>query len=159
MQTSCSGGRVVCVKTSGWVWGERIKSSTKEKELIWYLPFYYAKQCFYLYDNWMIRRDWQESWMFLSDKRYFRDLASPEASVREAAAISLVTRLQEIQKQYKMLPDKESVDGGLMLEAQKNDGLDNCAPHLRYALGRLIRGVSSSREVISFSGSVLVSRS
>lgn len=97
--------------------------------------------------------------MFLSDKRYFRDLASPDASVREAAAISLVTRLQEIQKQYKMLPDKESVDGGLMLEAQKNDGLDNCAPHLRYALGRLIRGVSSSREVISFSGSVLVSRS
>lgn len=73
-------------------------------------------------------------------------MASPEASVREAAAISLVTRLQEIQKQYKMLPDKESVDGGLMLEAQKNDGLDNCAPHLRYALGRLIRGVSSSRE-------------
>ncbi|KAJ4909550.1 Uncharacterized protein Rs2_04171 [Raphanus sativus] len=77
---------------------------------------------------------------------YVMDLASPEASVREAAAISLVMRLQEIQKQYKMLPDKESVDGGLMLEAQKNDGLDNCAPHLRYALGRLIRGVSSSRE-------------
>lgn len=78
---------------------------------------------------------------------YFRDLASPEGSVREAAATSLVTRLQEIQKQYEMLPDKESVDGGLMLEAEKNDGLDNCAPHLRYALRRLIRGVSSSREV------------
>ncbi|KAF8118445.1 hypothetical protein N665_0005s0203 [Sinapis alba] len=77
---------------------------------------------------------------------YFRDLASPEASVREAAASSLVTRLQEIQKQYEVLPDKESVDGGLMLEAEKNDGLDNCAPHLRYALRRLIRGVSSSRE-------------
>ncbi|CDY58264.1 BnaAnng15090D [Brassica napus] len=77
---------------------------------------------------------------------YFRDLASPEGSVREAAATSLVTRLQEIQKQYEMLPDKESVDGGLMLEAEKNDGLDNCAPHLRYALRRLIRGVSSSRE-------------
>lgn len=89
---------------------------------------------------------------------YFRDLASPEASVREAAAASLVARLQEIQKRYEMLPDKESVDGGLMLEAEKNDGLDNCAPHLRYALRRLIRGVSSSREVcciyISFSGSV-----
>ncbi|KAF3549544.1 hypothetical protein DY000_02005850 [Brassica cretica] len=77
---------------------------------------------------------------------YFRDLASPEGSVREAAATSLVTRLQEIQKQYEMLPDKGSVDGGLMLEAEKNDGLDNCAPHLRYALRRLIRGVSSSRE-------------
>uniref|UniRef100_A0A1J3DHH6 DNA polymerase V n=1 Tax=Noccaea caerulescens TaxID=107243 RepID=A0A1J3DHH6_NOCCA len=77
---------------------------------------------------------------------YFRDLASSDASVREAAAASLVSRLQEIQKQYEMLPDKESVDGGLMLEAEKNDGLDNCAPHLRYALRRLIRGVSSSRE-------------
>lgn len=78
---------------------------------------------------------------------YFTDLASSDASVREAAAESLVLRLQEIQKQYEMLPDKESVDGGLMLEAEKNDGLDNCAPHLRYALRRLIRGVSSSREV------------
>jgi DNA polymerase phi len=77
---------------------------------------------------------------------YFTDLASSDASVREAAAESLVLRLQEIQKQYEMLPDKESVDGGLMLEAEKNDGLDNCAPHLRYALRRLIRGVSSSRE-------------
>lgn len=78
---------------------------------------------------------------------YFRDLASSDASVREAAAESVVLRLQEIQKQYEMLPDKESVDGGLMLEAEKNDGLDNCAPQLRYALRRLIRGVSSSREV------------
>ncbi|CAH8280787.1 unnamed protein product [Arabidopsis lyrata] len=77
---------------------------------------------------------------------YFTDLASSDASVREAAAESLVLRLQEIQKQYEMLPNKESVDGGLMLEAEKNDGLDNCAPHLRYALRRLIRGVSSSRE-------------
>ncbi|KAL1215405.1 hypothetical protein V5N11_021833 [Cardamine amara subsp. amara] len=77
---------------------------------------------------------------------YFRDLASSDASVREAAAESLVSRLQEIQKQYEMLADKDSVDGGLMLEAEKNDGLDNCAPHLRYALRRLIRGVSSSRE-------------
>lgn len=29
---------------------------------------------------------------------YFTDLTSPDASVREAAATSLVTRLQEIQK-------------------------------------------------------------
>ncbi|XP_010461774.1 PREDICTED: myb-binding protein 1A-like isoform X2 [Camelina sativa] len=77
---------------------------------------------------------------------YFTDLASSDASVREAAAESLVLKLQEIQKQYEMLPDKESADGELMLEAEKNDGLDNCAPHLRYALRRLIRGVSSSRE-------------
>ncbi|CAH8363308.1 unnamed protein product [Eruca vesicaria subsp. sativa] len=77
---------------------------------------------------------------------YFRDLASPDSLIREAAATSLVKRLQEIQKQYESLPDKETIDGGLMLEAEKNDGLDNCAPHLRYALRRLIRGVSSSRE-------------
>ncbi|CAH2043527.1 unnamed protein product [Thlaspi arvense] len=76
----------------------------------------------------------------------FRDMASYKASVREAAATSLMSTLQEIQKQYDNLPDKESVDGGLMLEAEKNDGLDNCAPHLRYAIRRLIRGVSSSRE-------------
>ncbi|KAF3539862.1 hypothetical protein F2Q69_00025432 [Brassica cretica] len=80
---------------------------------------------------------------------YFTDLASPDASVREAAAASLVTRLQEIHKQYETLPDKESIDRGLMLEAEKNDGLDNCAPHLRYALRRVIRGVSSSRDRIS----------
>lgn len=78
---------------------------------------------------------------------YFTDLASSDASVREAAAESLLLRLQEIQNLYEMSPDKESVDGGLMLEAEKNDGLDTCAPHLRYALRRLIRGVSSSREV------------
>ncbi|KAJ0238288.1 hypothetical protein HA466_0243780 [Hirschfeldia incana] len=77
---------------------------------------------------------------------YFTDLTSPDASVREAAATSLATRLQKIQKQYDFLPDKESIDGGLMLEAEKNDGLENCAPHVRYALRRLIRGVSSSRE-------------
>ncbi|CAN8251658.1 unnamed protein product [Cochlearia groenlandica] len=77
---------------------------------------------------------------------YFTDLASPEASVREEAASSLVSILQENQKQYEMLPDKESINGGLVLEAEKNDGLDNCAPQLRYALRRLVRGVSSSRE-------------
>ncbi|KAG2284510.1 hypothetical protein Bca52824_055730, partial [Brassica carinata] len=65
---------------------------------------------------------------------------------REAAAASLVTRLQEIKKQYETLPDKESIDRRLMLEAEKNVGLDNCAPHLRYALRRVIRGVSSSRD-------------
>ncbi|XP_010520647.1 PREDICTED: DNA polymerase V [Tarenaya hassleriana] len=77
---------------------------------------------------------------------YFRDLASADASVRKTAAESLLLRLQEIQKQYEMLPDKDSVNGGLMLEAEKNDGLDDCAPHLRYTIRRLIRGVSSSRE-------------
>lgn len=36
--------------------------------------------------------------------------------------IWLLLSVQEIQKRYEMLPDKESVDGGLMLEAEKNDG-------------------------------------
>ncbi|KAJ4900321.1 Uncharacterized protein Rs2_14272 [Raphanus sativus] len=60
--------------------------------------------------------------------------------------IWLLLSVQEIQKRYEMLPDKESVDGGLMLEAEKNDGLDNCAPHLRYALRRLLFVVSFLRE-------------
>ncbi|KAF2562509.1 hypothetical protein F2Q70_00018988 [Brassica cretica] len=88
---------------------------------------------------------------------YFTDLASPDASVREAAAASLVTRLQEIHKQYETLPDKESIDRGLMLEAEKNDGLDNCAPHLRFALRKVIRGVSSSRDVYFLSFSLRIS--
>ncbi|EMS61721.1 DNA polymerase V [Triticum urartu] len=32
------------------------------------------------------------------------------------------------------------------MEAEKEDGLDNCAPAVRYAIRRLIRGISSSRE-------------
>ncbi|XP_010546365.1 PREDICTED: DNA polymerase V-like [Tarenaya hassleriana] len=77
---------------------------------------------------------------------YFRELASADISVRKTAAESLVLRLQDIQTQYETLPDKDSVSDGLMLEAERNDGLDDCAPHLRYTLRRLIRGVSSSRE-------------
>lgn len=77
----------------------------------------------------------------------FKDLASADASVREAAAEALVTELQEVQKAYDRLEAKELVDGGLKLEAEKDDGLNDCAPSLRYAVRRLIRGVSSSREV------------
>ncbi|XP_075096234.1 pentatricopeptide repeat-containing protein At4g13650-like [Nicotiana tabacum] len=38
------------------------------------------------------------------------------------------------------------VDGQLKLEAEKDDELNNCAPGLGYAVQRLIRGLSSSRE-------------
>nr|GEU41962.1 hypothetical protein [Tanacetum cinerariifolium] len=42
---------------------------------------------------------------------------------------------------------KEEFDGGgFKLEADKDDGLNNCAPSVKYAVRRLIRGVSSSRE-------------
>ncbi|KAJ8764735.1 hypothetical protein K2173_009123 [Erythroxylum novogranatense] len=76
----------------------------------------------------------------------FRDLASADFSVREAAVERLVRDLRDVQKAFDMLENKELVEGGLKLEAEKDDGLNNCAPSLRYALRRLIRGVSSSRE-------------
>jgi len=34
---------------------------------------------------------------------------------------------------------KESGEGGLKLEAEKDNGLDNCAPSVRYIVRRLIR--------------------
>ncbi|KAE8687709.1 transcription factor GTE7-like [Hibiscus syriacus] len=78
----------------------------------------------------------------------FKDLASADSSVREAAVETMVTELQEVQKAYDRLENKDLVEGGLKLEAQKDDGLDNCASSLRYAVRRLIRGVSSSRECV-----------
>lgn len=41
----------------------------------------------------------------------------------------------------------DAIEGGHKSEAEKDDGLNNCAPSLRYAVQRLIPGVSSSREV------------
>ncbi|KAG5526172.1 hypothetical protein RHGRI_032450 [Rhododendron griersonianum] len=76
----------------------------------------------------------------------FKNLASADAAEREAAVESLVVELQEVQTAYEKLDNKELVEGGLQLEAEKDDGLNNCAPSLRYAVRRLIRGVSSSRE-------------
>ncbi|KAK4254145.1 hypothetical protein QN277_009565 [Acacia crassicarpa] len=76
----------------------------------------------------------------------FKDLASADESVREAAAKRLVTELKEVQESYDRLENKEVVEGGFKLEAEKDDGLDNCAPSVKYAIRRLIRGVSSSRE-------------
>ncbi|RAL45000.1 hypothetical protein DM860_003759 [Cuscuta australis] len=76
----------------------------------------------------------------------FKDLSAADSSLREAAVEKLVTELQEVQKAYDQLEDKETVDGELKLEADMEDGLDMCAPSLRYAVRRLIRGVSSSRE-------------
>ncbi|GJN18938.1 hypothetical protein PR202_gb06150 [Eleusine coracana subsp. coracana] len=81
----------------------------------------------------------------------FRDLASPEAPVREAAAEALVAELKEVQKAHEKSVrkgEKEAGagDGPTQMEAEKDDGLENCAPSVRYAIRRLIRGISSSRE-------------
>lgn len=77
----------------------------------------------------------------------FKDLASADILVRESAAEALATELLKVQEAYDKLENKDLVEGGLRLEAEKDDGLDNCAPSVRYAVRRLIRGVSSSREV------------
>ncbi|CAI9781808.1 unnamed protein product [Fraxinus pennsylvanica] len=76
----------------------------------------------------------------------FKDLSAADASVRETAAEALVSELLEVQKVYDMLEDKQVVEDALKLEAEKDDGLNNCAPSLRYAVRRLVRGISSSRE-------------
>ncbi|GFY89461.1 DNA polymerase V family [Actinidia rufa] len=76
----------------------------------------------------------------------FKDLASADATVREAAVESLVVELRKVQTAYGKLEKKELLEGGLQLEAEKDDGLNDCALSLRYAIRRLIRGVSSSRE-------------
>ncbi|KAL8060842.1 hypothetical protein ABFX02_02G051300 [Erythranthe guttata] len=76
----------------------------------------------------------------------FKNLAAADVSVREAAAISLVKELRAVQKAYEKLANKDEVEDKSKLEAEKDDGLNNCAPSLRYAVRRLIRGLSSSRE-------------
>lgn len=77
----------------------------------------------------------------------FRDLSSPDSSVREAAVEKLVAELRNVQKAYEKLENKKEDNGAVQLEAEKDDGMEHCAPTLRYAIRRLIRGVSSSREV------------
>lgn len=77
----------------------------------------------------------------------FKDLAAADLIIREAAAKALVMELREVQNAYNKLVNKDEVEDKSKLEAEKDDGLNNCAPSLRYAVRRLIRGVSSSREV------------
>lgn len=77
----------------------------------------------------------------------FKDLAAASEAAREAAAKQMVTELKAVQSAYDTREEKENGEGGFKLEAEKDDGLDNCAPSVRYAVRRLIRGVSSSREV------------
>lgn len=81
----------------------------------------------------------------------FMDLTSLESSVREAAAEGLATELRKSQEEFERFggEHRDSGRGAVPLEAEKNDGLDNCAPPVRYAVRRLIRGLASSREVRS----------
>ncbi|XP_048424634.1 myb-binding protein 1A-like protein isoform X2 [Pyrus x bretschneideri] len=76
----------------------------------------------------------------------FKDLASADGSLREAAAEALAMELVAVQRAYDGLENKELIEGGVKLDAEKDDGLNDCAPSLRYAVRRLICGVSSSRE-------------
>ncbi|CAN0898649.1 rDNA transcriptional regulator pol5 [Linum grandiflorum] len=74
----------------------------------------------------------------------FKDLASADASVREAGVGRLVSELLKVQNAYE--GNKDLYESGLKLEADKDDGLNDAAPSVRYAIRRLIRGASSSRE-------------
>lgn len=75
----------------------------------------------------------------------FRNLSSADASIRAAATLTLVKELQEVQKAYEQGGTEGNDDGDLKLEAAKDGCLKNCAPTMRYAIRRLIRGISSSR--------------
>lgn len=75
----------------------------------------------------------------------FRNLSSADARIRAAATLTLVKELQEVQRVYEQSGTEGNDDGDLKLEAAKDDCLKNCAPTMRYAIRRLIRGISSSR--------------
>ncbi|KAK9942865.1 hypothetical protein M0R45_008510 [Rubus argutus] len=65
----------------------------------------------------------------------FKDLASADGSIREAAVEALATELMEVQRGYEWLENKElAKDGGVKLESETDDGWNVCAPSLRYAL-------------------------
>ncbi|KAK8938561.1 hypothetical protein KSP39_PZI011336 [Platanthera zijinensis] len=73
-------------------------------------------------------------------------LASANSFVREAAAEMLVTESIEVQKAYEDLENRVEDEGNLLLEGEKDDGLEDCAPSLRLLVSRLILGASSTRE-------------
>lgn len=90
------------------------------------------------------------------DLNLFSQLSSPVASVRESAVESLVTTLRLVQLDFQRQSQRQAKERGVvfdgdrgsrLLEAHKDDGLQNCADNVRYSVRRLIRGVSSSRAV------------
>ncbi|XP_068640137.1 rDNA transcriptional regulator pol5 [Aristolochia californica] len=76
---------------------------------------------------------------------HFSNLSSADASVRKGAVEALVCELLEIQKMYRKTGQKGIGQGELILEAEKDDGMKGWHQDLTYAMGRLIRGASSSR--------------
>ncbi|XP_078169709.1 uncharacterized protein LOC144564074 [Carex rostrata] len=77
----------------------------------------------------------------------FSGLSSQESSVREEATEQLVRELRDVQRSYEESNGENGGAGEVVnMEAKKDDGMENCAPSLRYAIRRFIRGVSSSRE-------------
>ena len=75
----------------------------------------------------------------------FRNLSSTNAKIRAAATLTLVQEMQEVQMVYEQSGIEGNDDGYLKLEATKDACLKNCAPTMKYAIRRLICGISSSR--------------
>ena len=84
----------------------------------------------------------------------FRNLSSADAKIRAAATLTLVQELQEVHTVYEQRGTEGNDDGYLKLEAAKDACLKNCAPTMKYAILRLICGISLSR-AISFLSSKL----
>ena len=84
----------------------------------------------------------------------FRNLSSADARIRAATTLTLVQELQEVQTVYEQSGTEGNDDGDLKLEAVKDACLKNCAPTMKYAIRRLICGISLSR-AISFLSSKL----
>ncbi|KAG9440083.1 hypothetical protein H6P81_020248 [Aristolochia fimbriata] len=73
---------------------------------------------------------------------HFSNLSSADASVRKGAVEALVSELLAIQKMHKKTGQSQREP---ILEAEKDDGMKGWHQDLTYAMGRLIRGASSSR--------------
>ncbi|KAK7286654.1 hypothetical protein RJT34_21805 [Clitoria ternatea] len=76
----------------------------------------------------------------------FKDLAVATESVRECVVKKMVMKLKEVQNAYDTVKEKE-----IARWIQVRNGLDNFAPSVRYVIRRLIRGVSSTRELVLLS--------
>eukprot|EP00249_Psilotum_nudum_P023322 c28830_g1_i1 orf=479-4615(-) len=78
-------------------------------------------------------------------------LASVNASVRELASLALVRELEISQEAYESdghrdRLSEEVAEDEVLGAVKDDDGLRGCSPGVRYAIRRLVRGVSSSHE-------------
>ncbi|GKV26598.1 hypothetical protein SLEP1_g35867 [Rubroshorea leprosula] len=71
----------------------------------------------------------------LSDKKRSSNPAEEDGVAEDQAEL---THNAEVQKAYDRLDNKALVEDGAKLEAEKDGGLTNCVPSLRYAVRRLI---------------------